>query len=54
MKLTAIFVEKPVTLRDFLEFYDVSEILDALYSNDDLRDDIKQWCKDVFGEEDNG
>ena len=46
-----IAVKVNVSLAEFLEAWDVTEILDELYSQVELQDDIKQWCKEVFGQE---
>lgn len=46
-----IAIEIGVSLGAFLEGYDVTEILEALFSQVEYQDDIKQWCIDTFGAE---
>jgi len=45
--LKAISIETTASLFDILEAYDVTEILDALWAQDDLHEDIKQWAKET-------
>jgi hypothetical protein len=45
--LRAIWASRSVTLLDLLDLYDITEVLNALWEQDELKDDIRMWAQDV-------